>query len=51
MKFGTAEATILSVTETTIRAEIPSGVTGSAKIKLEQNGQTVISNNNFTVTN
>ncbi|WP_181885075.1 IPT/TIG domain-containing protein [Pontibacter diazotrophicus] len=51
MKFGTAEATILSVTETTIRAEIPSGITGSVKIIMEQNGQTVISNNNFTVTN
>ncbi|MFD2512944.1 IPT/TIG domain-containing protein [Pontibacter locisalis] len=51
VKFGTVATTVLGVTENTIRAVVPSGVTGSMKISVIHNGQTLISTENFTVTN
>jgi len=51
VKFGTVVTSILSVTENSIRAVVPSGVTGAVKINVIHNGQTLISNDNFTVTN
>lgn len=51
VRFGTVTTPILSVTENTIRVVVPSGVTGAVKINVIHNGQTLISNDNFTVTN
>lgn len=51
VKFGTVTTSILSFTENTIRAVVPSNVTGSMKINVIHNGQTLISPDNFTVTN
>ncbi|WP_162051556.1 IPT/TIG domain-containing protein [Pontibacter pamirensis] len=51
VKFGTIATSILSITENTIRVVVPSGVTGAVKINVIHNGQTIISNDNFTVTN
>ena len=51
VKFGTVEATILNVTQTDIRVMVPSGVTGSMKITLDQSGQIVSSRDSFVVTN
>jgi hypothetical protein len=51
VKFGTITTSILSISENTIRAVVPSGVTGAMKINVIHNGQTLISNDNFTVTN
>ncbi|WP_168193935.1 IPT/TIG domain-containing protein [Pontibacter sp. SGAir0037] len=51
VKFGTTETPVISVGENTIRAMVPSGVTGSMKISVTHNGQTIISEDNFTVTN
>lgn len=52
VKFGTTTTSILSVTENSIRAVVPSNVTpGAMKITVVTNGQTVVSDSNFTVTN
>ncbi len=51
VKFGSTNATILSVTDDTIRATVPSGVLGAMKISVTSNGQTIVSTNNYTVTN
>jgi hypothetical protein len=51
VKFGSTAATVLSVTDNTIRATVPSGVLGAMKISVTTNGQTIVSNDNYTVTN
>ncbi len=51
VKFGTVSTTVLSVAENTIQAVVPSNITGSMKIHVIHNGQTLISPDNFTVTN
>ncbi len=51
VRFGTVSTSVLSVTENTIRAVVPSNVTGSMKISVIHNGQTLISADNFVVTN
>ncbi len=51
VKFGSTNATILSVTDDTIKATVPSGVLGAMKISVTSNGQTIVSTNNYTVTN
>ncbi|WP_181163667.1 IPT/TIG domain-containing protein [Pontibacter mangrovi] len=51
VKFGTVPTSVLGVTENTIRAVVPSNVTGSMKINVVHNGQTLISPDNFVVTN
>ncbi|WP_165838133.1 IPT/TIG domain-containing protein [Pontibacter arcticus] len=51
VRFGTVSTNILSITDTTIKAVVPSNVTGAMKITVLQNGQTMISKDNFTVTN
>jgi len=51
VKFGSTAATVLSVTDNSIRATVPSGVLGAMKISVTTNGQTIVSNDNYTVTN
>jgi hypothetical protein len=51
VKFGSTAATVLSVTDNAIRATVPSGVLGAMKISVTTNGQTIVSNDNYTVTN
>ncbi len=51
VKFGTVSTTILSITENKIRTVVPSGVSGAMKISVVHNGHTIISKDNFTVTN
>lgn len=51
VKFGTTTANVLSVTDDTIKAMVPSGVLGAMKISVTTNGQTIVSTNNYTVTN
>lgn len=52
VKFGTIEAPITSITETTITVAVPSNLNpGTMKITVISNGQTVISSTNFTATN
>jgi len=50
--FGSINANVLSVTGTTIKATVPSNTgNGAMKITVITNGQTVVSTDNFTVTN
>jgi hypothetical protein len=50
--FGSVNANVLSVTSTTIKAIVPSNTgNGAMKITVTQGGQTVVSADNFTVTN
>ena len=52
VKFGTTQVNILSITETTIQAMVPSNLTpGAMKLSVVNNGQTVVSTDNFTVIN
>ena len=48
VKFGTVSSNILSATESTITAAVPSNLTGSMKITVVANGQTAVSASNFT---
>ncbi len=47
--FGTVDARILSRTPTEIKVQIPNGIDGRMKISIVIYGQTIISENNFTV--
>ncbi|HTD41549.1 MAG TPA: IPT/TIG domain-containing protein [Mucilaginibacter sp.] len=50
--FGSINANVLSVTSTTITVTVPSNTgNGAMKITVNTGGQTVVSANNFTVTN
>ena len=50
--FGSITANVLSVTGTTIKATVPSNTgNGAMKITVTTGGQTVVSTDNFTVTN
>jgi hypothetical protein len=50
VRFGSTNATVLSATESTIIAVVPSNLNqGAMKISVITNGQTVISSSNFTV--
>lgn len=52
VKFGTVSVTPTSVTENTIVVAVPSNVTpGAMKLSVVTYGQTVINNDNFTITN
>lgn len=52
VKFGTIETNVMSVTETTIRVMVPSNVSaGAMKLSVNNNGQTIVGSENFTVTN
>ncbi|MNE37101.1 Cyclomaltodextrin glucanotransferase precursor [compost metagenome] len=52
VKFGTVQTNILSWSDNTIKVAVPSNVTpGSMKLTVVANGQTVISTQNFTITN
>lgn len=50
VKFGTVTTTVISYTSSTIRVAVPSNVTGAMKISVVHSGQTIVSNDNFTVT-
>ena len=49
VRFGTVTTPVVSYTESTIRAAVPSGVTGAMKISVVHGGQTIVSTDNFTV--
>jgi len=52
VKFGTIDAPVTSITETTITVAVPSNLNpGTMKLTIMTNGQTVTSSSNFTVTN
>lgn len=52
VKFGTVQTSVISATENTIKAVVPSNLTlGAMKISVVSNGQTIVSSDNFTVTN
>jgi hypothetical protein len=52
VKFGTVTVTPISVTENTIVVAVPSNVNpGAMKLSVITNGQTVVHNDNFTITN
>jgi hypothetical protein len=52
VNFGSINASVLSVTSTTIKAIVPSNTgNGAMKITVTTGGQTVVSTDNFTVTN
>jgi hypothetical protein len=52
VKFGSIAATVLSVTDNSIRVTVPSNLNiGAMKISVVTNGQTVVSDSNFTATN
>jgi len=52
VNFGSISASVLSVTSTTIKAIVPSNTgNGAMKITVTSGGQTVVSTDNFTVTN
>jgi hypothetical protein len=52
VNFGSINASVLSVTSTTIKAIVPSNTgNGAMKITVTSGGQTVVSTDNFTVTN
>lgn len=51
VKFGTIETNILSITETSVRVMVPSSApVGAMKLSVINNGQTIVSTDNFTVT-
>jgi len=52
VSFGSINASVLNVTSTTIKAIVPSNTgNGAMKITVTSGGQTVVSTDNFTVTN
>jgi hypothetical protein len=52
VSFGTINASVLSTTSTTITVTVPSNTgNGAMKITVNTSGQTVVSTDNFTVTN
>lgn len=52
VRFGSINATLVSVTDNLIRAMVPSNLNlGAMKISVTSNGQTVVSTSNFTATN
>ena len=52
VNFGSINASVLSVTSTTIKAIVPSNTgNGAMKVTVTSGGQTVVSTDNFTVTN
>jgi hypothetical protein len=52
VRFGTTNAIVLSGTSTSLRVIVPTSVQlGQMKITVVNNGQTVVSENNFTITN
>ena len=52
VRFGTIAVTPISVTETTIVVAVPSNVApGAMKLSVVSSGQTVVHNDNFTITN
>jgi hypothetical protein len=52
VNFGSISASVLSVTSSTIKAIVPSNTgNGAMKITVTSGGQTVVSADNFTVTN
>ncbi|GAB3199184.1 hypothetical protein GCM10027293_17690 [Pontibacter aydingkolensis] len=50
VRFGTLGAQILSYNASSITAKVPTGITGPVKISVLFSGRTVISNDDFTVT-
>ncbi|MDB5023803.1 MAG: hypothetical protein JWP78_1558 [Mucilaginibacter sp.] len=52
VSFGTINANVLSITDNTIKVTVPSNTgNGAMKITVNASGQTVVSTDNFTVTN
>ena len=52
VNFGSINASVFGVTSTTIKAIVPSNTgNGAMKITVTSGGQTVVSTDNFTVTN
>lgn len=52
VRFGSTNAIVLSGTSTSLRVTVPTSVQlGQMKITVVTNGQTVVSENNFTITN
>lgn len=52
VKFGTVSTIVLSATESSITVAVPSNLNpGAMKISILNNGQTIVSADNFTVTN